>query len=185
VDRDLQWLPHHWRACQSAECAFQLIPRSVFLDVAGCFLVTPGALPGRRDPRQLYGASDSESPVTRRRQQPELKLVSARPGVISNHHLFTSQQFRKARSFLCGEHKTTEQTKVLSESDIYFSSSAAPRGWPGGNCADSGLGTALAPAVATLGPVPHLLALGLAGVCLIVASFTSRGLRITSLALLD
>jgi hypothetical protein len=52
----------------------------------------------------------------------ELKLESARTGDISNHIFSESQQFRKARSFLCGEHKTTEQTKVLSESDVYFSS---------------------------------------------------------------
>ena len=41
----------------------------------------------------------------------ELKLESARPGVISNSHLFKSQNYRNLRDFSFGEHKTTEQIK--------------------------------------------------------------------------
>jgi hypothetical protein len=56
---------------------------------------------------------------TKEKTPNQLKLESARPGVISNSHLFKSQQFRNHRSFLLGGHKTTEQTKVLSQSDVY------------------------------------------------------------------
>jgi hypothetical protein len=55
----------------------------------------------------------------------KLKLESSRPGIISNHIFSRAKINRQARRFSFGEHKTTEQTKVLSESDVDSASESA------------------------------------------------------------
>ena len=41
-------------------------------------------------------------------------------------HLFREPAIPEGPNFSLGEHKTTEQTRVLSESDVYFSSPPEP-----------------------------------------------------------
>jgi hypothetical protein len=95
------------------------------------FDMQPGnqcALQGRRCPdgaRGYVGLSHTCAGVSRS-VAAELKLESARIGDISNH-IFSRANKRRSRSFFYfGEHKTTETTKVLTESDVYFSSPPEP-----------------------------------------------------------